>query len=538
MKPEEALARGKTYLDEATENITFDEHLWALEEAWRGLAWVLNAVCEASASELELGPKGRVPQGDVLAGLVGEAPELGGAGALVARMVSLRERLFAAEDVEGAVGRSAGAIDEIVFGAWEVHDACGEYIGVEDERLGDKLLLAEASPGTIGSPRVGRRAALKLMALAGAAPLAACRKVERDNRSGADEKPESSERSEAASSGAEVESVRPIDGMHWETSDPFLFCAHHFDEYPAGDEELGPATSLAGRHLGRDFDESQDWRMYHGKTVPGFPRHPHRGFETVTVVRTGMLDHSDSMGATARYGGGDVQWLTAGGGIQHAEMFPLLDADSDNPLELFQIWLNLPRADKMVDPYFTMLWHEEIPRVTERDDEGRASELTVAAGSYGDHRPPSPPPNSWASREESDLAIWTLRMEPRAQFELPAVSEGTRRSLYVHRGAGLTVADTEVANRHRVTVGDDGPLRLENGPAETEILYLQARPIGEPVAKRGPFVMNTQEEIREAYADYRKTDFGGWPWNDQGPVHDRPKGRFARHIDGSFDEPG
>ena len=103
--------------------------------------------------------------------------------------------------------------------------------------------------------------------------------------------------------------------------------------------------------------------MYHGSDVPGFPQHPHRGFETVTFVRRGLIDHSDSLGATARFGRGDTQWLTAGGGIVHSEMFPLVDTVEPNPTELFQIWLNLPAADKMVEPYFTMLWADDIPVV-------------------------------------------------------------------------------------------------------------------------------------------------------------------------------
>src|SRR3954470_25025239 len=100
----------------------------------------------------------------------------------------------------------------------------------------------------------------------------------------------------------------------WPTVDPYLFCVHHDDAYPAGNDELGPDTPLDGRQLGADFANVDGWNMYHGELVPGFPGHPHRGFETVTYVRNGLIDHSDSLGATARFGRGDVQWLTAGRG--------------------------------------------------------------------------------------------------------------------------------------------------------------------------------------------------------------------------------
>src|SRR5512143_4267030 len=153
----------------------------------------------------------------------------------------------------------------------------------------------------------------------------------------------------------------------WTTFDPFLFCVHHDDAYPAGNDRLGPAASLSGRDLGQDFAGKDGWRMYHGRTVPGFPQHPHRGFETVTIVRRGLVDHADSLGAAARYGRGDVQWLTAGAGISHSEMFPLVDASAPNPLELFQIWLNLPRADKHAEPHFAMLWAGALPRLRSQD---------------------------------------------------------------------------------------------------------------------------------------------------------------------------
>src|SRR3954452_6032657 len=136
-------------------------------------------------------------------------------------------------------------------------------------------------------------------------------------------------------------------GMQWPTVDPFLFCVHHDDAYPAANGEFGPAASLTGHEIGSDFAGVDGWRMYHGETIPGFPQHPHRGFETVTYVRRGLIDHADSLGATARFGRGDVQWLTAAGGIVHSEMFPLVERDRPNPGELFQIWLNRPAAHKM-----------------------------------------------------------------------------------------------------------------------------------------------------------------------------------------------
>ena len=125
--------------------------------------------------------------------------------------------------------------------------------------------------------------------------------------------------------------IEPL-GFPWATIDPFLFCAYHDDAYPEGNATLGPQASLAGRTLGQDFSRKDGWSMYHGADVPGFPGHPHRGFETVTIVRKGLIDHADSLGAAARFGGGDVQWLTAGSGVVHSEMFPLLDAVAPNPL--------------------------------------------------------------------------------------------------------------------------------------------------------------------------------------------------------------
>ncbi len=272
--------------------------------------------------------------------------------------------------------------------------------------------------------------------------------------------------------------------------------------------------------------------MYHGEVVPGFPEHPHRGFETVTVVRRGLVDHADSLGAAARYGHGDVQWLTAGSGIVHAEMFPLLDTSAPNPLELFQIWLNLPSQTKFVAPHFSMFWRDMIPRRSVRDGAGRSTELTVIAGSLAELHAAAPPPDSYASRAGSDVAIWTLKLEPHAEFELPAANTGDNRMLYFFRGNSLAVAGRSVDAQHAIEVRADARVKLTNGADESEILVLQGRPIGEPIVAHGPFVMNTEAEIRQAYADYRATGFGGWPWPRTDPVLGADPARFARHADG------
>ncbi len=326
-------------------------------------------------------------------------------------------------------------------------------------------------------------------------------------------------------------------GPQWPTVDPFLFCAHHDDAYPAGTADLGPATSLDGRDIGMDFAGKDGWRMYHGDVVPGFPQHPHRGFETVTYVRRGFIDHADSLGATARFGEGDTQWLTAGGGVVHSEMFPLLDPDAPNPLELFQIWLNLPAANKLVPAHFTMFWADDVPKLVVGDD-GPNTEVTVIAGELAGLEGPPPPPDSWASQEGSDIAIWHIRLDPGASWTMPPpAGPDTVRTLYVFAGHELTIGG------HDGAFGVDTGIVLSSEQAidlastdGVECLLLQGRPIGEPVARYGPFVMSTEHEIEQAFADYRETGFGGWPWPADGPVHAADRGRFARHADGRVEE--
>ena len=334
-------------------------------------------------------------------------------------------------------------------------------------------------------------------------------------------------------------SISPL-GFPWLTADPFLFCAHHDDAYPQADGRFGPRAPLAGRDIGQDFSRKDGWSMYHGESVPGFPAHPHRGFETVTIVRKGLIDHSDSLGAAARFGRGVVQWLTAGKGIVHAEMFPLLDEQHPNPVELFQIWLNLPARGKMAAPHFTMFWSDQVPRLQTRDDAGRTTDVAVIAGSLaGAGDPLPPPPDSWAAQADADVAIWTIRMAPGARWTLPAAGRaGTRRHLYFFGGSRVTVAGQEITSHSAIELRPDQAVELHDGGTDdAEFLLLQGRPIGEPVAQYGPFVMNSEAQIRETLMDYRRTQFGGWSWPDQAPVHGAERQRFARHPDGRREQP-
>ena len=317
-------------------------------------------------------------------------------------------------------------------------------------------------------------------------------------------------------------------GFPWEGVDPFIFTVHHVDHYPTGNEALGPTTPLIGRNLGSDFSYRDGWSMYHGVAVPGFPQHPHRGFETVTVVRRGYVDHSDSLGATARYGEGDVQWLTTGSGIMHAEMFPLLDTERPNTLELFQIWLNLPPQSKMVPAYFGMLWGEEIPTI----EPAPGVSVDLIAGAHNGEVLPSPPPDSWASQQGSEMAIWLIRLDAGATWTLPATASGVNRTLHLFEGDDVEIAGTRVSSKTGVRVDPTSAVEMTNHGDAAEFLLLQGQPIGAPVFQMGPFVMNSPEELRQAVVDYQRTQFGGWPWDRSDPVHTREDGRFALHADG------
>ncbi len=325
-------------------------------------------------------------------------------------------------------------------------------------------------------------------------------------------------------------SVFPL-GFPWKTQDPFLFCVYHLDHYPKGKEDMSPAASLEGRTLGNDFVVKDGWRMYHGQTIPGFPSHPHRGFETVTIVNKGFCDHSDSLGAAGRFGEGDVQWMTAGSGVQHSEMFPLLKTGEDNPLELFQIWLNLPAKDKFAPPHFAMLWHEDIPILKTQN-----ATVKVVSGAFQDSQAPDPAPNSWAAEVANEVAIWNIHLQPKSEFILPKADGPVNRTLYFYEGDSILVEGQHVETEMGIELDASSNVTLKTGEGAAHFLMLQGRPIGEPVAKYGPFVMNTEAEIQKAMQEYRLTQFGGWPWRHADNVHPKEKGRFAKYPDGTLIE--
>lgn len=330
--------------------------------------------------------------------------------------------------------------------------------------------------------------------------------------------------------------IRPL-GFQWETRDPFLFCVYHADEYPKGNGNFGPDEALLmGRQIGSDFRVKDGWRMYHGEKIPGFPAHPHRGFETVTIVQRGLIDHSDSLGAAARFGNGDVQWMTAGKGVMHSEMFPLLNEKDNNPLELFQIWLNLPKEGKMVPAHFKMLWHENIPIVKFEDSTGKQSTIKVIAGEFQNEKPLNCPPHSWAATTTNNVAIWMIECEAGATVTLPATAAGVNRSLYFFEGDSMQLDGTTVKAYQAIDLVPTATITLTAGDTPCRFLLLQGKPIAQPMVQYGPFVMNTEAEIQEAYHDFQKTRFGGWPWPTYEYVHSKEKGRFALHADGTLEE--
>jgi redox-sensitive bicupin YhaK (pirin superfamily) len=314
------------------------------------------------------------------------------------------------------------------------------------------------------------------------------------------------------------------------TQSPFLFGVFHKDLFPAGDEKMHAPR----KGNGNDFNETAPYRMYHGEGVPGFPQHPHRGFETITCTIEGLIDHTDSLGCGGRYGQGDLQWMTAGRGIVHGEIFPLRNQHGNNPCKFFQLWINLPKESKFVEPTQRMHWGENIPHY-----EADGVDVTIWAGKFQNVKALPPPPDSYASSEENDVGIFFIKLSANSQIPLTPTKESTNRTIYYidpnyvtgdnkkHEFSTLLINNESLEVNNYATLSAANETILKNSwNVEIQVLVLEGKPIDEPVVQHGPFVMNTQAEIQQTFEEYRKTRFGGWPWKVDAVVFPSEKGRF------------
>lgn len=224
--------------------------------------------------------------------------------------------------------------------------------------------------------------------------------------------------------------------------------------------------------------------------------HPHRGFETVTIVYEGEVAHRDSTGAGGLIGPGDVQWMTAASGILHEEFHSEAFTRSGGMLEMVQLWVNLPARDKLGAPGYQTLLNQDIPSVDLPHGAGR---VRVIAGAFGGHAGPA--------RTFTPIDVWDMRLNAGATAEL-AATPGHTLALVVLRGTVL-VNEHEVVREGQLLHFDRGgdQVRLEAN-SDATLLWLAGEPIDEPVAGYGPFVMNTQAEIAQALTDLRSGRFG------------------------------
>jgi quercetin 2,3-dioxygenase len=214
----------------------------------------------------------------------------------------------------------------------------------------------------------------------------------------------------------------------------------------------------------------------------------------------------------------------------------LLDQAQPNPLLLFQLWLNLPAKHKMAPPHFTMFWGDQLPRVREVDAAGHSIQVEITAGAYAGTQGLPPPPHSWAADPANHVAAWVIDLAADAEWELPAAVSGLNRALYFFEGHEAQFGGMTVRAMHCLRLRPEQALPIRNGSQPARMLLLQGRPINEPVAQHGPFVMNTRAELQQAFNDYQQDYFGGWPWPRTDQVHGERQ-RFARFADGSESGP-
>lgn len=226
--------------------------------------------------------------------------------------------------------------------------------------------------------------------------------------------------------------------------------------------------------------------------IAGFPSHPHRGFETVTYMLEGRMQHKDHLGNTGDLGPGSVQWMTAGRGVIHSEM----PQQSAGRMRGFQLWINLPAAEKMRPAAYRDIPADAIPELALA-----GAKLRLIAGRLVlDDQSVAGPINPDGSLATDPLFV-DVRLEAEAQIELP-LPAGHNAFVYLYEGAAM-IADTALPQRAAGILGEGDRLRMAAGDEGARVLLLAARPIGEPVAQYGPFVMNTRAELEQAIEDYR-----------------------------------
>lgn len=253
----------------------------------------------------------------------------------------------------------------------------------------------------------------------------------------------------------------------------------------------GPALDHLGAFLFLNHHGPQTYRP--GNQGLPFGPHPHRGFETVTFILDGELAHSDTGGHESIIGPGGVQWMTAGSGLIHAELSPERFKRAGGKLEILQLWVNLPARLKMTKPRYTGLQQDQIPAIAA--DDGRVSVSLIAGRFQGQDGPVA---------SLTGIFMATVAMQPGGRARFDGLS-GRDVFLYVVRGA-VAVAGTPAPAFNLVELTGGDAVEIES-PDGAVVLFGHAAPIGEPIVSHGPFVMNTAEEIRQAYADYRAGRF-------------------------------
>jgi redox-sensitive bicupin YhaK (pirin superfamily) len=245
-----------------------------------------------------------------------------------------------------------------------------------------------------------------------------------------------------------------------------------------------------------DFSGADGWRMYHGSTVPGFPQHPHRGFETVTFAYRGEIEHRDSTGGGGTIGAGDVQWMTAASGLVHEEMHSRRFTEQGGEMEMVQLWVNLPAKAKMSQPGYQALVDKDFPRLSLGSAQAR-----LVAGKLGTTQGPA--------RTHSAMTVFDLQFaeDGSSEFSLPAGFNTLAFALEGEVRVGSRERPLQPGHLAVLDREGGGPIQL-HGVRDARILVLSGEPLNEPVASYGPFVMNTREELMKAVEDYQSGKMG------------------------------